>query len=431
MAMAIARNLIPTSSLGVLQVVLILWTGEAWSAEAPAYQERAFQDLACPRIGRELTRRAPIIGAGPPDLSNRLEQDTRLLRERENRLIQENLLKSEQEERLRREREFREETRFDLEANPSREDPGATNIPTGRIYTSFPTFIWIPITKATSYWIRVERSDGWSVLETTPGTPFTLSRHLPPGWLYRWFYRGWNLEVGGGPWCFGGEFNLYADLLRPPELLEPKGRPRVAATGRQISSTPTFVWTRVPAAEQYHFSLEAADGSPVYEVWVQATTLVLPFPLEPGERYRWRVSSWNAGQGEGWSAPDEEFETAAPPLAAPTPLPPPATAAANPPTFAWNGVRGAALYRLTVIRDEGMVVLDTWTGETEYTPPRPLPADAGFRWWVRAWNGREGEGPNSSESALRTPPALREERAGEAVPREERSGEGGGRAENP
>jgi len=94
-------------------------------------------------------------------------------------------------------------------------------------------------------------------------------------------------------------------------------------------------------------------------------------------------------------------------------------------------VRGATLYRLTVIRDEGGVALDTWTGETEFTPPRPLPADAGFRWWVRAWNGREGEGPSSLESALRTPPAPREERAGEAAPREERPGDGEGRAEDP
>lgn len=405
--MVAAQKLNRTFPVLALGGTLVLWSGPAWSAEAPPEQERAAQDLACPRSIPELLRPAsplPFPGAAAPDLSARVEQDIRWLRERENWVIQQNLLRSEQEARRRRDEGPREESRFEQERRSRREDPGSTNSPNGRIDTPFPTFIWTPVTKATGYWIRVERADGWSVLETAPAMPFRLFRSLPPGWIYRWYYRGWNEEVGGGPWCVGGVFDLGADLLRPPELLEPKGRPPVEPTGRQFSSTPTFRWTRVPRAEQYHFILEAAEGGVIHEAWVQATTLVLPFALEAGEHYRWRVSSWHRVDGEGWPSPDEEFETAAPPLAPPTPLQPTVTAPRNPPTFSWSRVPGAVLYRLTVLRGEDSVVLDDWTRDTEYTPRGPLPADTSYRWWVRPWNGKEGEGQSSPATPFRIPP---------------------------
>ena len=384
-----------------LSFVFPLWSERGWDAEAETRPERAGQDLACPRFGPALT--PPAAPSLIPDLAlaeraDRLQEAVRRRREREERVIQENLLRSEAEQRARA-------GPFAPEDRLRREDPGPANSPTGAIDTPSPAFTWIPIPRATSYTIRIERGDGWSLLEIAPVIPLTLSQPLPRGWRYRWFYRGRNEEAGAGPWCFGGAFDLGTDRLPAPELLEPKGRPPVGPTGRQLAPTPTFRWRAVPRADRYHLLVETADGGPVHEAWVESPSLVLPFGLELGERYRWRVSPWNAVEGEGWPSADEEFETAAPPLAAPTPLEPPPAPAGNPPTFAWTGVRGAVLYRLTVEREEGTLLLDTWTGETEYTPAQPLPPDAGYRWRVRGWNGMEGEGPVSPEMPLRTPAA--------------------------
>jgi hypothetical protein len=242
------------------------------------------------------------------------------------------------------------------------------------------------------------RSDGWTVLETALTTFFNLSQPLSFGWRYRWFYRGQNAEAGPGPWCPGGTFDLGMDRLAAPELLVPRGLLSVQEVRSVLAPTPTFRWRPVPRAARYLLVLETVEGSPVYESWVDASSYVMPFGLDPGERYRWRVIPWNPLEGEGWPSTDGSFETPAPPLVAPTPMQPTATAAENPPSFTWTSVRGATLYRVIVAREEGTPVLDAWTAQAAYTAPRPLLPGTAYLWSVRAWNAREGEGPESAQT---------------------------------
>ncbi len=375
-----------------LSFALGLWSSAAWGAAA--------LDLACPRVGPALTppaRPALVPDTGEPRSPDLPEQAVRRLRDLEAREVQQNLLRSEAEAR-------REAGRFIPGEGLRALDPGEANSPEGTIDTPTPAFTWIPITAATSYDVRVVRSDGWSLIETALATPFSLSRPLAFGWRYRWFYRAQNAEAGPGPWCPGGTFDLGTDRLAAPELLVPRGLLSVQETRTLVSPTPTFRWRPVPRAARYLLVLETVEGDPVHESWVDATSYVMPFGLEPGERYRWQVTPWNPVEGEGWPSADGTFETRAPPLAAPTPEQPTTTAAANPPSFGWTSVRGATLYRLILLRDEGTPVLDAWTAQAAYTPPRPLAPGAAYRWSVRAWNAREGEGPESPQTPFEIAP---------------------------
>lgn len=269
--------------------------------------------------------------------------------------------------------------------------------PTGTITTTTPTFVWTGTSGASSYRLHVERSDGRLVLdEQTADTVLTPAAPLAPGQAYRWQVQAWSATEGPGPWSRPATFSIAVGGLAAPTAIGPRG---VIAT-----PNPSFAWTSVPGALWYRMSVEGEDGSPIFAGETQATSLRIPSPLVPGEAYRWTVRAWNPGAGEGWASPALAFRIAPPRLLPPALVEPSGIVAANPPTLRWEPVPGAASYHVTVLAADEALVSDTWTRETSLPLPERLPPAQEFRWWARAWNATEGEGPAPSPATFATPP---------------------------
>ena len=78
-----------------------------------------------------------------------------------------------------------------------------------------------------------------------------------------------------------------------------------------LSTTPSFSWTPVSGAASYVLEISETPGfgSLVHSVEVAGTSYELPFSLDPGTEYYWRVSAIN-GCGAGLSSAPFSFTTA-------------------------------------------------------------------------------------------------------------------------
>jgi hypothetical protein len=171
---------------------------------------------------------------------------------------------------------------------------GAVNV------TLTPTLTWNAAATATSYRLTVARDSAFTTIAFDDSTIATTSRQLPlllSNTLYYWKVRGKN--VGGiGP--YSGGFHFTTTAAPPaPTLIFP------ADSALRVPRTPTFIWTRVAAANSYQLQIATDENFATIVLNDSAIvdTMRTTAPVPYGARLLWRVRSLNSSGPSAYTLP--------------------------------------------------------------------------------------------------------------------------------
>lgn len=244
----------------------------------------------------------------------------------------------------------------------------AISAPSGSVNSSRPTFVWNHVPGSKSYTLEIYAFPSnavafrQTILTTSMATPgrFTLPSDLPLG-LYYARVRATDALDMPGDWSA----NRSIQIRTAPVVLQP---PAVVVTPR-----PQIAWTAVTGAVSYDVQLfNVTDNVLVTSVTgIQGTSWS---PTSPLSLARYRVYVWarNAAGSLGINS-NPYFFTHTP---VPKILAPGGRLADSTPTFGWEAVPSANLYRLVVRQDFGNFLevyrQDSLTG-TIHTMPVSLP----------------------------------------------------------
>jgi len=202
--------------------------------------------------------------------------------------------------------------------------PGRATLvsPKDTIGSKNPIFVWMPVTGATQYSLKVAKAgspnvpifeDTYDVEDVFSNTDKTcsvgpvLAQDLEEKTYYRWWIQTINC-MGNGPWSYYKDFRY---------LIVPPGKPTpISPKGLISTDSPTFVWTAVSAANEYHLEVYNRNASPaddyilVDEGWFDANKVTKgsrcsgslgPLP-DDDPVYFWRIHASNDGGIDGpWS----------------------------------------------------------------------------------------------------------------------------------
>jgi hypothetical protein len=202
--------------------------------------------------------------------------------------------------------------------------PGRATLvsPKDTIGSKNPTFVWMPVTGANEYRLKVAKAgspnvpifdDTYDVEDVFSNTDQTcsvgpvLAQDLEEKSYYRWWIQTTNC-MGEGPWSY------YKDIRY---LIVPPGKPTpISPKGLISTDSPTFVWTAASAASEYHLEVYNRNASPaddyilVDEGWFDANKVTKgsrcsgslgPLP-DDDPVYFWRIHASNDGGIDGpWS----------------------------------------------------------------------------------------------------------------------------------
>ncbi len=181
--------------------------------------------------------------------------------------------------------------------------------PTGTIGTSNPTFLWRCVPGATQYLLRVLNVNTntvilnqWydaEVVVSNKGCSIKPGLSLVDGNSYRWWIQAKN-NKGNGPFSYYNSFR-YANV-------SPGGVTPISPRGLISTSLPTFIWTAISSANQYHLQVINSTNYVVIDAYFLAedvTSGARAIAQSPaillGGIYYWRVQASNdAGVGP-WS----------------------------------------------------------------------------------------------------------------------------------
>jgi Tol biopolymer transport system component len=286
--------------------------------------------------------------------------------------------------------------------------------PSGTIVDSTPTFKWNGSSGARTYRLTVYSIDSSSYVVSedldaythcSSGTcSYTSPTPLVQG-NYRFKVRARN-GAGWGPISSWMKFKYGPPDA--PTLISPSG---TIATG-----SPTYKWKMVSGATLYRISVYSIDTSSyvITENVVASTTCTgstcayKPTTTLSQGNYRFKVRARNV---IGWSPISGWMAFKYGPPDAPKLTAPSGVIATSSPTYGWNAVDSATLYRLSVysIDTSSYVITEnvdrgtTCTGATcEYKPSTTL-IQGNYQFKVRARNG-VGWGPISSWMAFKYGP---------------------------
>jgi hypothetical protein len=141
--------------------------------------------------------------------------------------------------------------------------PGKATLvsPKSTIASKNPIFVWMPLSGATQYRLKVAMAshpnvpifdevynaeDVFSITDQICSVGPVLSQDLEENSYYRWWIQTINCR-GEGPWSYYKDFR-YMNV--PPGKSTP-----VAPQGLISSDSPTFIWTAASAATTYHLEL--------------------------------------------------------------------------------------------------------------------------------------------------------------------------------
>jgi hypothetical protein len=291
--------------------------------------------------------------------------------------------------------------------------------PSGTITTSTPTYVWKPLATTTSYLLYVNDSTGTRINQAyTPpqlgcADELTNCSVMPSAALSPGAGRFWvqaQTFAGAGAWGTGLAFTVSA---QPAPATAPS---LIAPTGTIATATPTYTWSRVPAATEYYLWVSDSKGTRVQQV-VGATLASCAASgdcsfrpstaLYEGNTKFWVRAQNSSGHGP-WSVA-KSFGVDTPDLPGLVSLTLPAvTSATNNPTYTWQSQPVSTQYHLWVsdaVTTRVNVILDSSTvcsGSTCTYFPNEILSPGNGRWWVQGKN-THGNGPWGSGTVFSVP----------------------------
>lgn len=203
--------------------------------------------------------------------------------------------------------------------------PGKATLvsPKDNIGSKNPTFVWMPVTGATEYHLKVAKAgspnapifedffdvdDVFSNTNQICSVGPVLPQDLEEKTYYRWWIQTINCK-GEGPWSYYKDFRY---------MIVPPGKPNpISPQGLISTDSPTFVWTAASAATEYHLEVYNRNRSPaddyilVDEGWFDANQVTkgsrcmgsLGSLPDDDPVYFWRIHASNDGGVDGpWSS---------------------------------------------------------------------------------------------------------------------------------
>ncbi|MSP13623.1 MAG: hypothetical protein EXR62_11795 [Chloroflexi bacterium] len=268
-----------------------------------------------------------------------------------------------------------------------------------------PTFVWTGGPFATSFRLQVDDDPAFGSpavdIAGLVATSFTVTTPLASE-TYYWRVQSAN-DCGVLSNYTASRQLTIQDAPAPPGLSLP-----VAGSATCTPVSLTFVWNAVAGANGYRIQVDNDSdfASPLIDQTTFNTNLSPGLALPPGTYY-WHVKALNNPQFpcDSGYGDTRTFIVQIAPATAPVPVAPgdgAITCNVNP-TFQWNALAGATLYRLQVDdnADFSSPAIDTSTGDTQYTVPTgaPLSNNTTYYWRVMAQNNC-GSGPFSTPRQL-------------------------------
>lgn len=227
--------------------------------------------------------------------------------------------------------------------------PGTAAGPPAVLATLAPTFAWSAVAGVNGYRVRVvdlaAHTDVLSADVAGAATQYTATAGtLPPGRVFAWTVLDLvGKTAGRSP----GALRFVTPTPPAPAVTAPAG-------GLLATVRPTFAWSAVPGVSGYLLHIDELDtGTALTETVGASATTYTPAAglLKPGAAFAWNVRGLIGTTPAPRVSPTARFRL--PPLLAPTPVGPGATAGPGPtlttftPTFGWTtAVAGFSSYRL-------------------------------------------------------------------------------------
>jgi len=290
--------------------------------------------------------------------------------------------------------------------------------PSGRIFTSTPTYKWQAVAVSTWYLLRVwdagdvEKIGKWyTAVDAGCGSgvgqcSITPTTQLGPG-SYRWWIQTY-VNGTNGPWSNDLSFTVVLPQDKAV-LLSP--------SGKTLTALPIYKWQAVAASTWYQLWVSDSANSTKIKSWYTAAQAgcgsgtgvcsITPVTQLVSESYQWWIQTYINGVNGPWS--EGLTFTVLPP--------PPKTALISPsgktytvsPTYRWLAVSTATTYQILVLDSGNNMKAQAWysgtqagcgsgTGQCSIVLQTAL--SMGFhRWWIQASNDI-GSGPWSDEMAF-------------------------------
>ncbi len=252
---------------------------------------------------------------------------------------------------------------FTLNTPPAANDPPPVLLtPTyGQMISSDPNFSWTRVVGAADYHLIVSKSNTYTPVydsvyadyaSYTPyvGTPIAGDQDVYPNGTYFWMVEARNGSGGVIATSLGGTFTK--------QLALPLTGP---ADGATLTSDPTFQWTRVVGAHDYHLKVSKDPSlSPNYDSAYIDYVSYTPYigtptagtqDVYPNGIYYWEVEARDHGGIVIANSPTRSFTKQ---LALPLTGPADGATLTSDPTFQWTRVVGAHDYHLKVSKDPSL-----------------------------------------------------------------------------
>ena len=208
-----------------------------------------------------------------------------------------------------------------------------------------PTLVWNAVPGANTYRLQVSTSNTFAAAiydDSTRTVPSQAISGLTVGTTYYWRV---NSKTSGAT-------SAYSDIWSFTTIAVPAAPVLLAPANSAINqaTNPTLIWNGVAGAATYRLQVSTSNAfaTTIYDDSTRTVASQAISGLTVGTTYYWRVNAKNAAGTSGYSI-IWSFTTVTVP-AAPV-LVVPVDAAVNQPTnptLIWNGVPGAATYRLQV-----------------------------------------------------------------------------------
>ncbi|MEI7844760.1 MAG: hypothetical protein WCK35_03050, partial [Chloroflexota bacterium] len=262
--------------------------------------------------------------------------------------------------------------------------------PSGNTTDSTPTYTWTKITGATQYQMFVYKSGtqvatkifsntycGTTKCTYTPTTALTYGSYT---WKIHAYIAGWKSY----------------SALKPFSIIPPLPVP-TSPKGITTDTTPTYIWTKVPSATQYRYSLYIMSGTSAtlkYTKIISYTTCGIktcastpPIILNYAS-YKWKVQALVSGTWRTYSALTA-FSIVTPASLTPISKTPTGTITKDIATFTWTKVAPASKYLLYAYKGTTAVIASSVPisacGATYCTAtPAKILANGTYSWKVRA-----------------------------------------------
>jgi len=262
--------------------------------------------------------------------------------------------------------------------------------PSGSTTDTTPTYTWTKITGATQYQMVVYKSGKQVAIKIVSPTycGTTQCTYTPTTALSYGSYT-WKIHAYIAGWKSYSALKTFSIIPPLPVPTSPKGI--------TTDTTPTFIWTKVPGASQYRYSLYQMSGTSASLKYTKTvassicgikTCASTPPIIINYASYKWKVQALVSGTWRTYSALTA-FSTVTPASLTPISKTPTGTITKDIATFTWTKVAPASKYLLYVYKGTTAVVAAsvpiTACGVTYCTAtPAKVLVNGTYSWKVRA-----------------------------------------------